>query len=118
MSDAIGYTLHAMSDSLEPADDEHDVDCPSRECGGGKYAQCARGRVAKLFTCALNMPVSTHTCATFSAHTSVCDALDDAANGASAALAARQAAPCEPCVRNDTAGAYAPTGGGQPRHKQ
>ena len=44
--------------------------------------------------------------------------LDDAANGASAALAARQAAPCEPCVRNDTAGANAPTGGGQPRHKQ
>ena len=89
-----------------------------RECGGEKYARCARHRFAKMFTCALNMPVSTHTCATFSAHTSVCDALDDAANGASAALAARQAAPCEPCVRNDTAGANAPTGGGQPRHKQ
>ena len=71
-----------------------------------------------MFTCALNMPVSTHTYATTQSAASVGGVLDDAANGASAALTARQAAPCEPCVRNDTAGANAPTGGGQPRHKQ
>ena len=46
-----------------------------------------------MFTCALNMPVSTHTYATYSAHKSVGGALVDAADGASAALAARQAAP-------------------------
>ena len=67
-----------------------------------------------MFACALHMPVSTHTYATYTAHTSVGGALVDAADGASAALAARQAAPCQPCVRDDTAGANAPTGGVSP----
>ena len=89
-----------------------------RECVGEKYARCARDRVAKMFTSALHMPVNTHTCTTLQRAASIDGVLDDVAEGASAALAARQAAPCEPCVRNDTAGANAPTGGGQPRHKQ
>ena len=60
-----------------------------RDCGGEKHARCARDRVAKMFICALNMPVNTHTCTSYSARRRIGGVLDDVAKGASAAAAGR-----------------------------